>query len=343
MITQSQLERKLLAPGGSIVSHRGNGCSAPLYNHPLSLDLSTTSSPPRKGRLQMRYHGNVIRPPSEANSYILQVTYGCSHNDCTFCGTYLEKPFQVRPETEVLEDIRMAAQQHPATRCVFLADGDAMVLNNRRLLRILDALHDAFPKLRRISAYANGANLLNKSEQELAELREKGVQVLYLGLESGNDKVLQRVRKGSTAGEMIEGVLRARNTGIRVSVIGLLGLGGLELSQKHARDTAVAIREMDPEYFSLLTVMLVPGTELHQRWQDGTFELMKPEQLLTEMRQIIEQLDGLSRCVFRSNHASNYFPLAGTLSRDKERLLHDLGTALDSGRSAFRPELWRGL
>jgi radical SAM superfamily enzyme YgiQ (UPF0313 family) len=291
----------------------------------------------------MRYHGTVVRPPSEARSYILQVTYGCSHNRCTFCGTYLDKPFQVRPAEEVLEDIALAGQLMPHTRRVFLADGDAMVLSTRRLVPILDALVSAFPHLERVGIYANARDLLNKSEDDLALLRRKGLGIVYLGLESGSDEILRRIRKGATASEMVQAVRKARAAGMRASVIAILGIAGPELSSAHAEETGRVVSEMDPDFFSLLTLMLVPGTELHRQWQAGEFQLMTPEAMLAELRQVIGHLDGLSHCVFRTNHASNYLPLAGTLPQDKARLLATLDEALARGRAALRPEAWRAL
>jgi len=291
----------------------------------------------------MRYYGTVIRPPSEARSYILQVTYGCSHNRCTFCGTYLDKPFRVRPVEEVLEDIALAGQVIPRTRRVFLADGDALALSTRRLIPILDALTAAFPHLERIGVYANARDLLRKSAADLALLRRKKLGIVYLGLESGSDEVLRRVRKGSTAAEMVEAVRKARAAGMRASVIGILGLGGPALSSAHAEATGRVVGQMDPEYFSMLSLMLVPGTELHRQWQAGEFQLMGPEGMLAELRRVIAHLDGLSNCLFRTNHASNYLPLAGTLPQDKARLLATLDEALAQGRSALRPEAWRAL
>jgi len=291
----------------------------------------------------VRYHGTVIRPPSEADSYILQVTYGCSHNRCGFCGTYLDKPFQVRPTEETFEDIQRARQVMPETHRVFLADGNALVLSTRRLTQILDALSSAFPKLRRVAAYANAQDLLDKSHEELRTLREKGLQIVYLGLESGSDRVLRRIDKGASAEQMIHGVQRAKEAGIKVSVIALLGIGGPELSSEHAEATGRVVSAMDPHYLSLLTLMLVPGTPLEREWQEGRFQQMTPEALLGELREIIRHTEGLSRCIFRTNHASNYVPLAGTLSKDKDRLLKTLDAALSQGPSAFRPEAWRAL
>jgi len=291
----------------------------------------------------MRYHGTVIRPPSEASSYILQITYGCSHNQCTFCGTYLDKPFQVRPINEVLEDIAMAGQRDPGIRRVFLADGNALVLDTPSLVTILDTLAATFPRLQRVNIYANAGDLLDKSDDELAMLREKKLTIVYLGLESGSDEVLQRIRKGITASEMVEGVQKAQRAGLRVSVIALLGIGGRELSQNHAEETGRVVTTMDPPYFSLLTLIPVPGTTLDRQTQRGEFQLMQAEELLNEMRQLISHTGEMSRCIFRTNHASNYLPLEGTLSRDKERLLRTLNEALARGPEALRPEFWRAL
>ena len=291
----------------------------------------------------MRYHGNVIRPPSEARSYILQITFGCSHNLCTFCGTYLNKPFRVRPVAEVMEDIELARELIPETRRIFLADGDALVLSNEKLVPILDKLAESFVHLERVGIYANARDLLSKSEQELAMLRSKGLGIVYMGLESGSDAVLQEVKKGATASEMVEAVRNAKECGIAVSVIGILGLAGASGSEEHARQTGRVMSEMDPQYLALLTLMLVPGTELYRQWQGGTFEVLDPQAMLLELRQVIQHLDGLTKCVFRTNHASNYLPLSGTLPRDKERLLATIDAALAQGPSALRPEGWRGL
>ena len=291
----------------------------------------------------MRYHGMVIRPPSEAESYILQVAYGCSHNRCTFCGTYAEKPFRVRPIDEVLEDIALAQAHIPDTRRVFLADGNALVLDADRLITILDALASAFPLLRRVGIYASARDILHKTDAELAALHQRKLEIVYLGLESGSDEVLRRVHKGITAAEMVDGVKKLQVAGIRTSVIALLGLGGTELSTEHAEQTGRVVSAMDPEYLSMLTHMLVPGTELHRQWQAGAFELPGPLALLGELRQVIAVTDGLTRCVFRTNHASNYLPLAGTLSRDRDRLLASLDEAVHRGPSSLRPEAWRAL
>jgi radical SAM superfamily enzyme YgiQ (UPF0313 family) len=291
----------------------------------------------------MRYHGTVIRPPSEAHSYILQVTYGCSHNRCTFCGTYLDKPFRSRATDEVLEDIQAAGAIMSGVRRVFLADGDALALSTERLTRILEALQGAFPDLERVGSYANAGNLLRKSPEELEKLRAKGLGIVYLGLESGDDRVLSKIDKGASVDEMVTAVSKAKAAGMLTSVIAILGLAGPEGSLEHARLTGEAVSRMDPEFFSLLTLMLVPGTPLHQDWGSGAFQLPEPEAMLAELREVLAHMDGLSHCVFRTNHASNYLPLGGTLPVDKARLLAAIDAALSQGRDVLRPEAWRGL
>ena len=292
---------------------------------------------------RVRYKGTVIRPPSEAQSYILQVTYGCSQNTCTFCPTYLDKSFGVRPEKEVLDDIELARNTIPHTRRVFLADGNALVLSQRRLRTILHALHSAFPDLQRVGIYANARDILKKSGGELQELCNQKLSILYIGLESGSDEVLGRVKKGATSREMIDAVRKAQAAGIKVSVIGLLGLGGQDLWVEHAEATGSAVSQMDPRFLFLLTLMVVPGTELYDEWVGGQFKLPEPIDMLREMRIIIENLQGLTGCIFRTNHASNYLPLAGTLPKDKEKLIHTIDEALIIGESCLRPEYLRGL
>jgi radical SAM superfamily enzyme YgiQ (UPF0313 family) len=220
------------------------------------------------------------------------------------------------------------------------------VLSTRRLVPILDALDKAFPNLERVSIYANAQDILRKSEEELATLYRLKLGMIYMGLESGDDETLRRVKKGATAAEMIEAVRKAQAVGpstgsgrsLKMSVIGILGLGGREFSERHAIATGQAVSAMDPAYFSLLTLMVVPGTELYRQYKAGGFVLIEPLEMLAEMRVMIQHMEGLTHCVFRTNHASNYLPLAGTLPQDKERLLATLDRALAQGESVLRPE-----
>ncbi|MDD5529282.1 MAG: radical SAM protein [bacterium] len=291
----------------------------------------------------MKYKGMVIRPPSEAESFILQVTYGCSHNKCSFCPTYLNKPFQVREMDGILKDIKEVQIDMPYIRRVFLADGNAMVLSNEKLIPILDALNSGFPKLQRIGTYANADDILRKTNKELKDLVQKKLSMIYIGLESGNNKVLERIRKGTTVESMIEAVQKAQNAGFKVSVIGLLGLGGTELWEEHAIDTGKAITAMQPLYFSLLTLMIVKGTALYTEWKDKKFVLPEPVDMIKEMRLIIETVNVSSGCIFRTNHASNYLPLSGRFPNDKEKFLRDIDLVIKEGGESLKPEWGRGL
>lgn len=282
----------------------------------------------------MRYRGMVIRPPSEAGSYILQVSYGCSHNTCTFCPTYKGTRFQPRDMREVMEDISQASRLMPRTDRVFLADGNALCLPTHDLAAILRGLRDAFPRLERVGIYANGRDILAKGRGGLEELAGLGLGMVYLGLESGDDEVLRRVRKRDSSGEMIEAVLKAKESGIKTSVIVLLGLGGEGGSRRHAVRSAEAVSRMNPDYLSALTLMVVPGTRLYAEQQTGGFTLPSQAGLLAELRTFLEGCE-LEGCVFRTNHASNYLPLKGILSRDREAMLQMIDAA------AERPEMLR--
>jgi len=288
----------------------------------------------------VRYYGMVIRPPSEANSLILQVTYGCSHNKCTFCGTYLDKPFRVRPIEEVFEDIDSVRWREEVTR-VFLCDGNALVLPQDHLISILDRLNETYPNLQRVGIYANAKDILRKTSDELCELRKRKLGIIYIGLESGSDEVLRRVKKGATAKEQIEAVCKARDADIKMSVIALLGLGGRELSEVHAIETAKALNQMQPRFASFLTLILVPGTELADQYERGEFELLKPIEFLKELKMVVQNLE-LEKTIFRTNHASNFLALEGVLSKDKEKILYELERGI-SGEVPLRPDFFRAL
>ena len=290
----------------------------------------------------MRYHGAVIRPPSEASSLILQVTYGCSNNTCDFCGTYLDKPFGVRPFAEVVEDVTglPAAVKQRVTR-VFLADGDALALSPRKLHEVLALLRDECPHLERVSSYANARNLLAKTVDELRGLREAGLTLIYLGLESGDDETLAGIHKGMTVAEQIEGCRRASEAGLRLSVTAILGLAGTARSGEHARATGEALSAIDPEYIGILTLMLTPGTAMDRKVASGEVVLPDSVGMLRELRGIVAALD-VSDCLFRCNHASNYLPVGGRLPRDKAAMLVSLDKVLDAPQSVqLRPESWR--
>jgi radical SAM superfamily enzyme YgiQ (UPF0313 family) len=283
----------------------------------------------------------VIRPPSEANSFLLQVTLGCSQNSCAFCGAYPDKPFKLKPIEEIEADIAQGAQWYPDTTKVFLCDGDALVLSNEKLIPILKKINKAFPKLSRISSYANAQNILNKKPEELAELVKYKLKIIFLGLESGSNEILKRMNKSATSWEMVEAVVKAKEAGIKSHVIVLLGLGEKIASKTHALETAKVLNLMNPKYISVLSLMLIPGTPLYADYQAGKFIELDSQELLQETFWLIEHLT-VAGSIFRCNHASNYLPLEGRLPQDKPKLLGLLRDALD-GKVTLKPELFRGL
>ncbi|MFX1565346.1 MAG: radical SAM protein [Promethearchaeota archaeon] len=288
----------------------------------------------------------VFRPPSEAKSLILQATFGCSHNACTFCGSYRTKQFRVKPFSKFKEEvIQLARKYRIQPRRIFLADGDAFVLSTKQLMDILQLLADEFPSTERISIYASGINVLRKSDKELAQIHEAGLEMIYLGLESGDDFVLQNVNKGISNEEHIAACLRLKKAGFTLSPIIILGLGGKSRSQLHAKNTAKTIRAIDPPFLAALTLMLVPGTELYLQAKQKQFQPLTPLEILHELRLLLDGLTSLSYCVFRTNHASNYLPLRGVLSQDREKLLGTIDSVLADPNISdrLRPEYIRGL
>lgn len=290
----------------------------------------------------MRYHGAVIRPPSEAESLIVQVTYGCSNDTCDFCGTYLGKPFSVRPFGEVVDDVLgLPSTVRNRVERVFLADGDAMALSPGKLHDILDLLHRALPNLGRVSSYANARNLLGKSIEDLAALRAEGLELIYLGLESGDDQTLAGIHKGMTVAEQIEGCRRASAAGIRLSVTAILGLAGAERSLVHAQATGEALSAIDPQYIGILTLMLTPGTAMERKVARGELVLPDSVGILRELREIIAATH-VTDALFRSNHASNYLPIGGHLPEDGPAMVAALDKVLTAPESTrLRPESWR--
>jgi len=294
------------------------------------------------GRM-IRYEGKLFRPPSEANSLILQATIGCSFNQCAFCGMYREKRFRVRPFDELEREIEWAARNVPDVRKVFLADGDALVAKSAFLLRVLGALREAFPKLRRVSVYASPQSLQVRSVEEMNALREAGLTLYYLGIESGHDDVLARLVKGVDAAEMIRVARKANEAGVKLSTMILLGAGDRALSAEHARASAAVVNAIQPRFVSTLVMTPVAGTPLWERAARGEVDELTPVELARELREFIAGLE-LEQSVFRSNHASNYLALAGNLPKDKARLVAALDEVLSKPeRFAFRPEWERGL
>lgn len=272
--------------------------------------------------------GLVFRPPSEARSVILRATIGCAHNACTFCGMYRQVPFRVRPLEEVAALVRQAARCCPLARRVFLADGNALVLPTEHLLTIMGMLHRAFPKLARVTCYGGPQDILRKSPAELAALRQAGLRIIYLGVESGDDAVLAAVHKGATAAEMTTAGQRVLAAGIALSVMVILGLGGVPLSRQHAVNTGRVISAINPTMFSVLTLMLPEGTPLRAAADRGEFQPLSPHGLMRELHEMISHTVVTAPCLLRSNHVSNLLPLAGTLPRDKGKLLADIAAGL---------------
>ncbi|MFQ5505322.1 MAG: radical SAM protein [Planctomycetota bacterium] len=290
----------------------------------------------------MRYEGRVYRPPSEADSYILQATIGCSWNHCTYCDMYRAKEYRVRDLDETLKDIRSARlMMGSAVRRVFVADGDALAMDVEHWQAILAACRDAFPKLRRVSAYATAMNLNMKSVAELRKLHKLGLTLLYIGPETGDDTTFRRIAKGADFEAHVEAARRAHAAGMKLSAIFLLGAGGTARSEAHATESARLVTKMDCQYLSLLTLTVIPGTPIAAQEQKRKFELPSVERMLQELRLIVA-LSEPTDAVFRTNHASNYLPLSGRLPRDRDRILRVVDRAL-AGDLPLRPEWSRGL
>ena len=289
----------------------------------------------------MRYFGSVYRPPSEARSLIVQVTYGCSHNTCAFCSMYKAKQFRLRPMEEILEDFRMARQAYSVVRRIFLADGDALIRPAADLEKILEAIAELFPECERVTCYASPSSIHKRTPEELRRLRERNLTMVHMGLESGCDQVLKRMGKGHTAAEIVSVGQKINAAGIQMSVTAISGLGGVELWREHALDTAAALSAMKPAYIGLLTLMVEPGTPLYDWVEKGRFTLLDSHQVLEETALLVAQLD-CEGAVFRMNHASNYLTLRGTLNEDKQALLQRIHSAM-SGRTDLRPEYFRAL
>ncbi|MGO9117667.1 MAG: radical SAM protein [Desulfomonilaceae bacterium] len=290
----------------------------------------------------MRYIGSVYRPPSEANSLIIQVTLGCSHNKCTFCGSYLDKPFQVRQIEEIRQDLQDVAYMGPVDK-VFLADGDALAIPQKRLVQIMEMVNEFIPSVKRIGIYANARNILHKSLDDLKALHTLNLGIIYLGVETGDPVLLQKICKGATYDELVEAAHRVKNAGMALSVTVLLGIGGIEGSEQHARGTARILTDMDPDYVGALSVILVPGTPLYQDHVEGRFEVPEPFGLIKELRTMIAE-SNFSHCVFRSNHASNYLPVKASLPEQKTQIIEAIDRVLRSrDKQRLRPEFLRAL
>lgn len=289
----------------------------------------------------MRYEGALYRPPSEAYSLIVQATIGCSHNKCTFCSMYKDKKFRIRSVDEIVEDLIEGRRRYRQVKRIFLADGDALIIKTQDLIKIFKAINELFPECERIGIYGSPKSILIKEKGELKELNSMGLGIVYLGLESGSDEILKRINKGVTSKDMIEAGRKIVDSGIELSVTLISGIGGKEYSKIHALESARVLNEMKPDYIGLLTLLLEEGTQLYEEVQEGKFEVLTPIEVLEETRILVEGLN-VDNCIFRSNHASNYVPLRGTLMKDKELILRDIDKGIALGNLEYK-EIFRRL
>ncbi|MGD9007227.1 MAG: radical SAM protein [Desulfobacteraceae bacterium] len=289
----------------------------------------------------MHYEGNIIRPPSEANSILLQITVGCSRNKCTFCGTYQGERFKIKPDEIIMADIEFAATHCRRQRRVFLCDGDALIVPQKRLLEILDRIREQLPWVTRVGAYANSKSLKMKTMDELQTLRQRGLGILYMGLETGDDVTLKAINKGALASTMIEMGRKAKAAGFKLSVTVLLGIAGRERSKIHARETGRVLSAIDPDYVGALSLMLIPGTPLYDDHAAGRFPLLDAQEMLAELRTMFANTH-ISKGLFHANHASNYLPIKARLPKDRDSVLELIDKAL-AGEVGLKPEWLRAL
>jgi len=289
----------------------------------------------------MHYEGMCIRPPSEAYSILLQVTLGCSHNKCAFCGTYKDKRFTIKDDKIILSDILFASKYMKRQDQVFLMDGDALIIPQKRLMWILDRIKEHLPWVKRVGAYANAKSIKMKALEELIEVRKNGLGILYYGVETGEDELRKKIIKGSDAKTCIEMGRKVIEAGIKLSVTVLLGIAGRAGSLKHAKATGELLSAMDPNFIGALTVMLIPGTPLYEEFVNKKFELPDERELLIELREMIRHTN-LSRGLFYSNHASNYLPVKARLPNGKQDAINLIDRAL-KGEVGLRPEWMRAL
>jgi radical SAM superfamily enzyme len=293
----------------------------------------------------MEYDMPLFRPPSEARSLIFQVTLGCSWNKCLFCAMYRTKKFMVRPFEEVEKDIVEMSARYPGTKKIFLADGDALAAPVDYILKVLDLMNQRFPNLQRISTYAGPTNLRVLTVDELKMFKERKLDILYLGIETGNDALLKKIKKGANGKQIIEVSRKAIEAGLRMSTFIILGLGGVEGSYAHAKDSARVVNGIDPQFLATLTLMLGQYEKVYeQEIMGGGFKLIDMKQSLQELRWFVEDLE-LTSCQFGTEHASNYLPISRTkLPQDKEEILRLIDKALkDTSSGLLRPEWSRGL
>jgi len=291
----------------------------------------------------MKYEGMIFRPPSEADSLILQVTIGCSYNRCTFCGAYQGKSFRIKRFEEIQEDIDEASSYRSKIQRVFLADGNALAMPQRDLQRILEYVQLRLSQVERVGVYANAKDILRKDVEELKALKNLGLGIVYLGLESGNPEILKRIKKNATVDQLIRAGRRVKESGILLSVTVILGIGGVEKSQAHAADTGKVLSEMDPDYVGALSLMVVPGTPIEEEIETGKLVLPTPFGMIQELETMVEHCH-FTQCFFASNHASNYLPLRVRMPEEKEDALRRIREVLRRKDPALlRPEFLRAL
>lgn len=275
----------------------------------------------------MRYEGSLYRPPSEAYSLIVQATLGCTHNKCTFCSMYKDKSFRVRSTEDIIEDFRIGREKYKLVNRIFIADGDALVIKTEELVKILKYIKANFPECERIGIYGSPKAILTKTKEELEILKDLGLGIVYLGVESGSDKILKAINKGVTREEMVKAGRRVVESGINLSTTLISGLGGRADSLEHAKESASIINEIKPQYVGLLTLIVEEGVPLYDDVKSGKFSLLTPKEVLLETKEMVKNIN-VDNCVFRSNHASNYVPLRGTLAKDKDLILAQIDEGL---------------
>jgi radical SAM superfamily enzyme YgiQ (UPF0313 family) len=289
----------------------------------------------------MHYEGMCIRPPSEAQSILLQATVGCSHNKCSFCGTYKDKRFRIKDDDIILSDILFASRYMRGIKRLFIMDGDALIIPYRRLTWIFDRIKEHLPWVTRVGVYANTKGIKMKSPEELVHLKEMGLGIIYMGIETGDDQTLTAIRKGADSQRIVDMGKKVKEAGIQLSVTVLLGIAGKERSLIHAKATGKLLSAIDPDYVGALTLMIMPGTTLADDLSTGKFELPDNYGLLMELREMIASTT-LSKGLFFSNHASNYLPVKIRYPEGKEKALQLIDMALD-GKVSLRPEWMRAL
>ncbi len=289
----------------------------------------------------MRYEGNIFRPPSEAYSLLVQVTVGCTHNKCTFCSMYKDKQFHIRKLDDILEDLAWARRHYARVERIFLCDGDALALSVNKLMPILNYIRENFPECERVTAYARAEDALRKTDEELKQLYEAGLTMAYVGAESGSEKVLEDIHKGETRQQLIDGVKKIEASGMKASVTFISGLAGKAGWEEHAIESGKMISEMSPSYVALLTLIVDPSVPMAKDIESGKMELLSAEEVMKETLLMLENTNVTRKCVFRSNHASNYLSLKGNLPDDKERMMEQIQEAMSN--HMFKDEMFRAL